>query len=73
MKKVNFEFLIKILISIFFIILSIITIFNIGKKFFELKNTVVNNVQKVNISSQIAKLDFKVSIILESFEVLEIE
>lgn len=73
MNKVKIEFVIKICISIIFIILNIITSFNVGKKFFELKNTVVNNVQKANISSQIAKLDFEISIILENFEELKIE
>lgn len=72
MKRIKREILIKLLISIIFIILSIITSFNIGKKFYELKNTIINNNQKVNIKAIVLDWKLKFNFIVEN-EVIELE
>lgn len=72
MKRIKREIFIKLLISIIFIILSIITSFNIGKKFYELKNTIINNNQKVNIKAIVLDWKLKFNFIVEN-EVIELE
>lgn len=72
MKDKKIEMLIKILVSIIFIVLTSITSFNVGKKFYELKNTFINNNKKVNIGLDVAEFDFKVNFMIED-EVIKIE
>ena len=72
MKKIEKEILIKIIISIVFIVLTIITSFNSGRKFYELKNTIMNNCQKAKINFELADFNFNVKFIIGD-RVFEIE
>lgn len=72
MKKIEKEILIKIIISIVFIVLTIITSFNSGRKFYELKNTIMNNYQKTKIDFELADFNFNVKFIIGD-RVFEIE
>lgn len=72
MQKQEYKIIIKIVVSIIFIILTIITSFSAGKKFYELKNTIMNSSKKAKINLQLSSFDFDVNFIIGD-EVIKIE
>lgn len=60
-KKINTELIIKGTIILLLICLTIITSFNAGKKFFLLKNTLVDN-KKVEYECKVARWNFNTEI-----------
>ncbi len=70
-KKLNKELIIKIFVIIILVVLIIITSFNAGRKFFLLKNTLINN-KKIEYNAKIARWNFKTEItVLKEEETLD--
>ena len=63
MKSIYYQLSFRILIVIIFLIM-IITTFNIGKKFYYIKNTLQNS-EKIYYKTEIAKWNFNVKISVE--------
>ncbi len=64
MKSIYYQLSFRILIVIIFLIMIIITTFNIGKKFYYIKNTLQNS-EKIYYKTEIAKWNFNVKISVE--------